>query len=85
MEARKGEEMKELVVLVVIYAAVAMLGGGGLLVAQALTKEPTTLEEATTRKHSDRNIIVFEDAKHGYVCYYRKSSHGLSCVPYPYR
>ncbi len=29
--------------------------------------------------------IIYEDKKRGYVCYYRKSSHGLSCVPYPYR
>ena len=71
--------MKVLLVLCVIYAAVFFLGWGGVF---AFGKEPTTLEEATTRKHSDRNVSVFVDKERGYVCYYRKTADGISCVPH---
>ena len=68
--------MKSLLIIVLLSLVM------GLPFGLSLSKEMTTLEEATTRKHSDRNVSVFVDKERGYVCYYRKTADGISCVPH---
>ena len=66
--------MKSLLTIVILSLLM------GLPFGLALAKETTTLEEATNRTHSDRNVVVFKDKKNGYICYYRKTADGISCV-----
>ena len=74
--------MKALLMVIGVYAAVIGLACGGALIVRATqAKETTTLEEAINRTNSDRNVVVIKDEENGYICYYRKTADGISCVP----